>query len=61
MLLVASRRHLEVVATLVVVVPVTSHDRGWPNHVLMEGPVDLGRPSWALTEQVRTVSRDRLG
>ena len=57
---VASRRYLEVVTTLAVVVPVTGRDRGWRNHVRLQGPVDLTGQSWALTEQVRTVARERL-
>ncbi|QGH70563.1 type II toxin-antitoxin system PemK/MazF family toxin [Pseudactinotalea sp. HY158] len=35
-------------------------DRGWPNHVLLDGPTGLGRRSWAMTEQMRTLSRDRI-
>lgn len=57
-LVVSSDRFLEVVDTLVAVVPITSVDRGWGNHV---GLGELqGRPSWAMTEQVRTLSRSRL-
>jgi mRNA interferase MazF len=28
--------------------------------VLVEGPSGLDRPSWIMTEQPRTISRDRL-
>lgn len=56
-LVVASRGFLEVVDALAIVVPVTSVDRGWPNHVALDG---LGRPSFAMTEQVRALSRSRL-
>ncbi|PRY61314.1 mRNA interferase MazF [Knoellia remsis] len=56
-LVVASRGFLEVVDALALVVPVTSVDRGWPNHVALSG---LGRASFAMTEQVRAVSRQRL-
>lgn len=59
-LVLASARYLEAVTTLVVCVPVTSVDRGWPNHVPLRGATGLGRPSWAMTEQVRTLSRDRV-
>lgn len=59
-LVVASRGYLDVVTSLVVVVPVTGVDRGWPNHVRLCGDHGLDRPSWAMTEQVRTMSRDRL-
>lgn len=56
-LVVASRSFLTVVDTLAIVVPVTSVDRGWPNHVLLQG---LGAPSFAMTEQLRAISRSRL-
>jgi mRNA interferase MazF len=59
-LVVASRGYLATVTTLVVVLPVTAVGRGWPNHVLLRGSHGLGRPSWAMTEQVTTISRDRL-
>lgn len=57
---VASDDYLEVVTTLVIVVPVTTVDRGWPNHVLLGGPTGLDRPSWAMTEQPRAIDRARL-
>lgn len=51
--------YLSTVATLAIVVPVTGVDRGWPNHVPLS---DVGLPqhSWAMTEQVRTISRTRI-
>ncbi len=59
-LVVASQSYLDVVTTLALVVPVTTVDRGWPNHVPLRGVTGLGRESWAMTEQIRTVARDRL-
>lgn len=56
---VSSRHYLETVTTLVAVLPVTSTDRGWPNHVRLRGPHGLDRPSWAMAEQVRTIDRGR--
>lgn len=56
---VAGSDYLAVVETLAVVVPLTSVDRGWPNHVPVRGG-SLARDSWAMTEQVRTVSRGRI-
>lgn len=56
---VSSRGHLSIADTLVMVVPVTSVDRGWSNHILLRGEV-LDRASWAMTEQLRTISRERL-
>lgn len=57
---VASDAYLAVVTTLVIAVPVTTVDRGWPNHVALSGPSGLQRPSWAMTEQPRTIDRGRL-
>jgi mRNA interferase MazF len=52
--------YLEAVTALAIVVPVTSVDRGWPNHVSLSGDVQLTQPSWAMTEQPRAISRERL-
>jgi len=59
-LVVASSGYLRTVTTLVVVLPVTTTDRSWSNHVPLRGATGLGRPSWAMTEQVRTIARDRI-
>jgi mRNA interferase MazF len=56
---ISGNDYLTVVQTLAIVVPVTSVDRDWPNHVRL-GDVGLRHPSWAMTEQVRTVSRARI-
>lgn len=59
-LVVSSRGYLRTVTTLVVVLPVTTVERGWSNHVALRGDHGLARPSWAMTEQVCTISRDRV-
>lgn len=60
-LVVASDLYLEQADTLAIVVPATTVDRGWPNHVLLRGPrLDLPRPTYAMTEQPRAVTRDRF-
>ncbi len=59
-LVIASDAYLDVVETLVIVLPVTTVDRGWPNHVPLRGSTGLERPSWAMTEQPRTLDRTRL-
>ena len=52
---------LEQADTLAIIVPVTTNGRGWPNHVLLKGQgLALDQPSFAMTEQPRTVTRDRL-
>ena len=58
--IVASNDYLESVPNLVIALPVTTLDRGWPHHVRLTGAAGLPRPSWALTEQPRAISRDRL-
>ncbi|WP_166844157.1 type II toxin-antitoxin system PemK/MazF family toxin [Isoptericola sp. BMS4] len=60
-LVIASRQYLDVVTHLAVILPVTTTDRHWPNHVLLRGSHGLDRPSWAMTEQPRTLARERLG
>jgi mRNA interferase MazF len=59
-LVIASAGYLEAVTTLVIVLPISTVDRGWPNHVAIDGPSGLDRPSWIMSEQPRTLSRDRI-
>jgi len=59
-LVVSSRDHIREVDPLITVMPCTSHDRGWINHVPLRGELRLHRPTYIMTEQVRTVSRVRL-
>ncbi len=58
-MVVAGTDYLETVDTLALVVPITSVDRDWPNHIEVIG-ADLGRRSWAMSEQIRTISRERI-
>ena len=60
LLIVASRAYIDIVTTLLIVLPITSVDRGWPNHVRVSGNSGLDLPSWIMTEQPRTIARDRL-
>ncbi|WP_018157045.1 type II toxin-antitoxin system PemK/MazF family toxin [Demetria terragena] len=55
---IASTAYLEVVDTLAIVVPVSSTERGWPNHVEIQGVPHVS--GWAMTEQLRTLSMERL-
>ena len=60
-LVVASRLYLRTVTTLAIVVPITTVHRDWPNHVLLRGDrLGLDQPSWAMTEQPRTIDRARV-
>ncbi|MGI8697137.1 MAG: type II toxin-antitoxin system PemK/MazF family toxin [Mycobacteriales bacterium] len=58
---VSSPRYLSSVRGLVIVVPITSVDRGWPHHVLIGGNTSaLRKRSFAMTEQPRTISQERI-
>lgn len=60
-LVIASDLFLEQADTLAVILPATTVDRGWPNHVRLRGPdLELARPTFAMTEQPRTITRERL-
>lgn len=57
---ISSDDYLQSVTTLAMIIPITTVDRGWPNHIGLTGPTGLSTPSWAMTEQIRTISRSRL-
>jgi mRNA interferase MazF len=57
---VSSADHLAAATTLVSVVPATSRNRGWPNHVALQGGTGLDVATFAMTEQVRTIARGRV-
>lgn len=60
-LVVASDLYLDQADTLAIILPATTTDRGWPNHIRLRGPgLALSTPTFAMTEQPRTVTRDRL-
>lgn len=60
-LVIASDLYLTAADTLAIVVPCSTVDRGWPNHVPVRGPrTGLTQQTFAMTEQPRTVTRDRL-
>ncbi|HET7591255.1 MAG TPA: type II toxin-antitoxin system PemK/MazF family toxin [Solirubrobacterales bacterium] len=58
-MVVAGAGCLGAVDTLAIVVPITTVDRGRPDHVEAIG-AELGRRSGAMSEQVRTISRERV-
>jgi mRNA interferase MazF len=46
---------------MVIVVPLTTVDRGLPHHVpIVSSSAGLDRPSWARTEDVRAISERRF-
>ncbi|MGH9652015.1 MAG: type II toxin-antitoxin system PemK/MazF family toxin [Bryobacteraceae bacterium] len=57
--IVAGVGYLQAVDTLPLVVPITTVDRGWPNHIEVIG-AQLDHRSWAMSEQIRTISRERI-
>src|ERR1035437_10297143 len=60
-LVVSSAGYLDSVRNLVIVIPITSVDRGWPHHVPVRGEQTwLPRASFAMTEQPRTISMARI-
>jgi mRNA interferase MazF len=61
-LVVSSADYLASVPDLIIVLPITSVDRRMPHHVDLWGAgLKLTTPSFAMTEQPRTVSRERAG
>ena len=49
-LVIASDLYLEQADTLAIIVPVTTNNRGWPNHVRLKGSdLALDQPSFAMT------------
>lgn len=49
------------IPNVVMVLPLTTRDRGLPHHVPVAGDGwELPRPSYAMTEQIRTVDRQRI-
>lgn len=59
-IVVASEGYLDAVTRIVIALPITTVGRLWPNHIRVDGPSGLDRPSRIMTEQPRTLSRDRL-
>jgi mRNA interferase MazF len=58
---VASTGYLSAVAELAIVVPATTKRRDWPQHVELTGSaLQLTQPTFAMTEQPRTISRRRI-
>jgi mRNA interferase MazF len=58
---IANPTYLRVVNRLFLAIPVTTTRRGWANHVRIAGDrTGLVEPSWAMTEQIRTLSRSRI-
>lgn len=57
---VSSEKFSAATDDLVIAVPCTSRDRGWVHHIPLSGPTGLTRKTFAITEQPRTMSVDRI-
>jgi mRNA interferase MazF len=58
---VASELHCRFPIDMTLVVPLTTRDRGLPHHVLISSlESGLREPSWARTEDITTISTERL-
>ena len=57
---VSSFDYLELIDGKVIVVPCTTRDRGWPNHPILRGSTGLPSATFAMTEQVRMLDRQRV-
>jgi len=59
-LVISSTDFSDVITSMAIVVPCTTRDRGWLSHVPVNGPTGLSRPTFAVTEQPRTISTERI-
>lgn len=57
---VSSPSHDRLTQGLAIVVPCTSRDRGWQSHVRVVGDLALEVPTFAITEQPRTIAYERI-
>lgn len=60
-LIVSSAAYNDAIPNILIVIPVTTVDRGWLTHVSLRGPeLTLDRDSFAMSEQPRTIDRKRI-
>jgi mRNA interferase MazF len=53
---ISSTDFSDVIEQMVILVPCTTRDRGWINHIELSGDTGLTATTYAITEQPRTVS-----
>lgn len=59
--IVSGEDYLASIPNVVIVLPITTRDRGLPNHVRLGGALGLAEAdSFAMTEQPRTIDRRRI-
>lgn len=60
-LVVSSDDAIDVITTVVTTIPLTTRERGWTTHIPVSGAgTGLAAASWAMCEQIRTISTARL-
>jgi mRNA interferase MazF len=59
-IVISSEDFVDVADRLAIVVPCSRAARGWPNHVEVRGDTGLSSRTFAMTEQPRTVSPERV-
>jgi len=59
-LVISTDVHIELVKDLLIILPITTTNRAWPNHIEVKPDAILSKPSWIVTEQPRTISRSRV-
>ncbi|MGA1146660.1 MAG: type II toxin-antitoxin system PemK/MazF family toxin [Candidatus Nanopelagicales bacterium] len=59
-LIISSLDYSAAMSRMTIVVPCTTRQRQWPNHVPLFGPTGLSHPTFAITEQPRAISVDRV-
>lgn len=60
-LVISADEAIEAIPSVVTTVPLTSRSREWVTHVPMSGSrTGLGEATWAMCEQMRTISTQRL-
>lgn len=58
--IISSSDFSEVIDHLAIVVPCTSRNRAWANHIHLKGPTGASDETFAMTEQPRTISSHRV-
>jgi mRNA interferase MazF len=58
--ILSSEDYIDLVDAFFIAAPLTTTNREWPNHVRAVGETGLKSESWIMTEQVRTLSRQRI-
>jgi len=58
--IVSGRDYLASIPNVLIVLPITTRDRGLPNHVRLSGDLGLEADSFAMTEQPRTIDRRQI-